>query len=143
MTILTKNKKNITTLKEAVPLSRLMSGAMGFEPTPLSTSGVLTNPAPNPVLMLLNSRLEPKIVSIKDKTMLDGYSASTIMSMHTAGGYEHINLTRRNWITIAQQMKQLVLNNEMKEDDGVQDTTSTSTTMIKDCEWPMKWDEYS
>ena len=54
-------------------------------------------------MSVLASRPEPKIIKI-NKINMDKYTGSVLHSMHNAGGYEHLNYTRRNWVDIIQDI---------------------------------------
>ena len=61
----------------------------------------------NPVIMFLNQRPEPKVLvegvteSKKRKELGDNQN---LRLMHTAGGYDHAQQNRRNWIEIHSQL---------------------------------------
>ena len=72
--------------------------------------------APSHVLSVLASRPEPKILKI-NQTNVEKLSGSVLHSMHLAGGYQHINYTRRNWGDIIEDItahaKNMSVNNNI------------------------------
>jgi hypothetical protein len=46
---------------------------------------------------MLGARPEPRPLRIKNRKDNEAYTGETLHAMHSSGGYELLNYTRRNW----------------------------------------------
>ena len=114
------------------PVSRLFAGAMGG----LDTTAQSTAPsAPSHVLSVLNSRPEPKHTRLSDKKRCEAYSNDLNRAMDTAGGYEYITYTRRNWRAIAEEVDRIIATATAGQSMDVDDAARP----LK-CTWPLNWE---
>ena len=112
--------------------------------------------APSHVLSVLSSRPEPK--PLKMPPPPEKLSGSALHLMHAAGGYEHLNYTKRNWVDIveditahAARMALVLKGSKIGGGTGtgvggvgavgaVQESVASNGTGVDRVAWPLLWE---